>query len=53
MFSTINDSWKVVENIVEKWGFSSSVKNETKHSLNDKKCMIMQESIHYKFGKVW
>jgi hypothetical protein len=24
MFSTINDSWEVVENIVEKWGFSLS-----------------------------
>jgi hypothetical protein len=24
MFSTINDSSKVVENIVEKWGFSLS-----------------------------
>ncbi len=22
MFSTIHDSWQVVENIVEKWGFS-------------------------------
>jgi hypothetical protein len=22
MFSTINDTWEVVENIVEKWGFS-------------------------------
>ncbi len=25
IFSTINNSWKVVENIVEKWGFSPSV----------------------------
>jgi hypothetical protein len=28
MFSTINDSWEVVENIVEKWGFSPSVSND-------------------------
>jgi hypothetical protein len=25
MFSTINNSWKGVENIVEKWGFSPNV----------------------------
>jgi hypothetical protein len=24
MFSTINDSWEVVKNIVEKWGFCLS-----------------------------
>ncbi len=24
IFSTINDSWGIVENIVEKWGFSPS-----------------------------
>jgi hypothetical protein len=24
MFSTINDNWEVVENIVEKWGFFPS-----------------------------
>jgi hypothetical protein len=42
----LNDSWKVVENIVEKWGFSPSVKNQRKHPLNDKKNMIVQESIH-------
>jgi hypothetical protein len=25
MFSIINDNWEVVENIIEKWGFSPSV----------------------------
>jgi hypothetical protein len=35
-----------VENTVEKWGFSPKGKNQRKHFLNDKKKMIMQESIH-------
>ncbi len=35
MFSTINDSWKIVANIVEKWGFSPSVTKLSQIKLCD------------------
>ncbi len=55
MFSTINNSWKVVENIVEKWGFSPSVPKSRRGILmgyfNTNKTYVVGCWFHENYGE--